>query len=55
MKGESVDTGRRKFGLVVGDHAKTGINTSLTAGVKLGADATTTPGETVTSDKGTEY
>jgi len=51
-KGETVDTGRRKFGVVVGDGAKTGINTSLNAGTRLGVGATTAPGETVTRDRG---
>jgi len=51
IKGESVDTGRRKLGVVVGDDAKTGINTSLDAGVRLGVSATTTPGESVLSDR----
>ena len=55
VKGEATDTGRRKFGVVVGDGAKTGIDTSLNAGVKLGADASTGPGETVTRDIDTEY
>ena len=52
VKDETVDTGRRKFGVVVGDVAKTGINTSLNAGVRLGAGATTAPGETVMQDRG---
>ncbi|MXR20345.1 bifunctional sugar-1-phosphate nucleotidylyltransferase/acetyltransferase [Halobacterium bonnevillei] len=47
VKGERVSTGRRKFGVVLGDGAKTGINTSLNAGVKLPAGASTTPDETV--------
>ena len=51
IKGESVDTGHRKLGVVVGDEAKTGINTSLNAGVRLGVGATTTPGESVLSDR----
>ena len=50
VKGERVDTGRRKLGVVLGDGVKTGIDTSLNAGVKLGAGATTGPGETVTRD-----
>lgn len=54
VKGDSVDTGRRKLGVVVGDGVKTGIDTNLNAGVKLGADARTTPGETVTRDVETE-
>lgn len=51
VKGERVSTGRRKFGVVVGDGAKTGINTSLNAGVVLGTGARTKPGEVVTRDK----
>jgi len=51
VKGDAVDTGRRKFGVVVGDGAKTGINTSLNAGVKLSSGATTRPGESVTRDR----
>jgi bifunctional UDP-N-acetylglucosamine pyrophosphorylase/glucosamine-1-phosphate N-acetyltransferase len=51
VKGERVSTGRRKFGVVAGDGAKTGINTSLNAGVKLSAGATTTPGEVLTRDR----
>lgn len=51
VKGELVDTGRRKFGVVVGDGTKTGINTSLNAGVTLGTETRTTLGERVTTDK----
>ncbi len=35
-KGKRVDTGRRKFGAIVGDGAKTGINASLNPGTILG-------------------
>jgi UDP-N-acetylglucosamine diphosphorylase/glucosamine-1-phosphate N-acetyltransferase len=51
VKGERVSTGRRKFGVVVGDGAKTAINTSLNAGVVLSAGAQTTPGESVLRDR----
>ncbi|PHQ39164.1 glucose-1-phosphate thymidylyltransferase [Halorubrum persicum] len=51
VKGDRVDTGRRKLGAIVGDGAKTGINTSLNAGVKLGAGETTGLGESVTRDR----
>jgi bifunctional UDP-N-acetylglucosamine pyrophosphorylase/glucosamine-1-phosphate N-acetyltransferase len=51
VKGERVSTGRRKFGVVAGDDAKTGINTSLNAGVTLSTGAATTPGESVTRDQ----
>ncbi|AZQ14249.1 bifunctional sugar-1-phosphate nucleotidylyltransferase/acetyltransferase [Halorubrum sp. PV6] len=54
VKGDRVDTGRRKLGAIVGDEAKTGINTSLNAGVKLGAGETTAPGETLTRDRSPE-
>jgi bifunctional UDP-N-acetylglucosamine pyrophosphorylase/glucosamine-1-phosphate N-acetyltransferase len=50
-KGERVSTGRRKFGVVVGDDVHTGIDTNLNAGVTLATGTTTTPGETVTHDR----
>ncbi len=51
VKGDRVSTGRRKFGVVAGDGVKTGINTSLTPGLKLSGGATTRPGETVDRDR----
>jgi UDP-N-acetylglucosamine diphosphorylase/glucosamine-1-phosphate N-acetyltransferase len=51
VKGERVSTGRRKFGVVVGDGARTGINTSLDAGVTLSRGAGTNPGESVLRDR----
>ncbi|RKD89155.1 bifunctional sugar-1-phosphate nucleotidylyltransferase/acetyltransferase [Halopiger aswanensis] len=51
VKGERVSTGRRKFGVVLGDGVKTGINTSLNAGVTLSSGATTEPGAVVTRDR----
>jgi bifunctional UDP-N-acetylglucosamine pyrophosphorylase/glucosamine-1-phosphate N-acetyltransferase len=51
VKGERVSTGRRKFGIVAGDGAKTAVNTSLDAGVTLSGGATTEPGESVTRDR----
>ncbi len=51
VKGERVSTGRRKFGVVVGDGAKTGIETSLNAGVTLSTDARVEPNATVTRDR----
>ncbi|MFW6004776.1 MAG: bifunctional sugar-1-phosphate nucleotidylyltransferase/acetyltransferase [Halodesulfurarchaeum sp.] len=45
VKGELVDTGRRKYGCVCGADAKTGINTSLDPGVVLDSGARTAPGE----------
>ncbi|WP_435347058.1 bifunctional sugar-1-phosphate nucleotidylyltransferase/acetyltransferase [Haloarchaeobius sp. HRN-SO-5] len=51
VKDERVDTGRRKLGVVCGDGAKTGINSSLNAGVKLESGATSKPGEAVMRDR----
>jgi UDP-N-acetylglucosamine diphosphorylase/glucosamine-1-phosphate N-acetyltransferase len=51
VKGDRVSTGRRKYGVVAGPNAKTGINTSLSPGVVLSAGATTKPGESVTRDR----
>ena len=51
VKGERVSTGRRKLGVIVGDNVKTGINTSLNAGVVLGSGATTQPGEVLKRDR----
>jgi len=51
VKGDRVSTGRRKFGVVVGDRVKTGIDTNLNAGVTLSTGATTEPGERVLRDR----
>jgi len=51
VKGDRVSTGRRKFGVVLGDGVKTGINTSLNPGVVLSTGAQTEAGESVTRDR----
>jgi bifunctional UDP-N-acetylglucosamine pyrophosphorylase/glucosamine-1-phosphate N-acetyltransferase len=51
VKGDLVDTGRRKLGVVAADGVKTGIDTSINAGVKLGPGVTTRPNETVLRDE----
>ena len=51
VKGTRVDTGRRKLGVVTGDEVKTGIDTSLNAGVKLDDGVRTGPGEVVVRDR----
>jgi bifunctional UDP-N-acetylglucosamine pyrophosphorylase/glucosamine-1-phosphate N-acetyltransferase len=51
VKGERVSTGRRKYGVVAGPGAKTGINTSLAPGLVLSANGRTAPGESVTRDR----
>ncbi|MDD7983733.1 hypothetical protein PQO01_02080 [Lentisphaera marina] len=48
--GELIDTGRRKFGVIVGDGVHTGINTSFYPGRKLYPGVTTLPGEIVQKD-----
>lgn len=50
VNGEMVDTGRRKFGTIVGDGVHTGINTSIYPGRKLWPKTSTLPGEIVRKD-----
>ena len=50
VDGVLVDTGRRKFGTIVGDGVHTGINTSIYPGRKLWPDTTTRPGEIIQQD-----
>ncbi|MEO5712759.1 MAG: hypothetical protein ABIT37_04655 [Luteolibacter sp.] len=47
---ELIDTGRRKFGTIIGDGVHTGINTSIYPGRKLWPNTTTRPGEIVQKD-----
>jgi len=51
VAGERHSTGRRKFGVVVGHGTKTGIDTSINAGVTLAPDSRTTVSEAVTRDR----
>ncbi|UPV76785.1 sugar phosphate nucleotidyltransferase (plasmid) [Halorussus limi] len=51
VKGKRVSTGRRKFGAVAGDDARTGIDTSIDPGVRLSPGATTPPGAVVDRDR----
>ena len=50
IHGKLVDTGRLKYGAVLGDGVRTGVNTSLEAGVKIGVARTTKPGSYVGKD-----
>jgi bifunctional UDP-N-acetylglucosamine pyrophosphorylase/glucosamine-1-phosphate N-acetyltransferase len=50
VDGVLIDTGRRKFGAIVGDGVHTGINTSIYPGRKLWPATTTRPGEIVQRD-----
>lgn len=46
-RGAKVDTGRRKFGAVIGDRAKTGVNSSLNPGTIIGVGAMVRAGAAV--------
>ncbi|MEK6968117.1 MAG: bifunctional sugar-1-phosphate nucleotidylyltransferase/acetyltransferase [Nanoarchaeota archaeon] len=50
VNGNLVSTGRVKFGTVMGDNAKTGINTSIYPGRKIWPFKATLPGEVVRKD-----
>ena len=50
VEGKLFDTGRRKFGTIVGDGVHTGINTSIYPGRKLWPNTSTLPGEIVRKD-----
>jgi bifunctional UDP-N-acetylglucosamine pyrophosphorylase/glucosamine-1-phosphate N-acetyltransferase len=39
VKGERIDTGRRKLGAMIGDNVKTGIGTTIMPGVKIGPNS----------------
>lgn len=50
VKGKLVDTGRQKFGCVIGDNAKIGLNVMINAGRKIGENSKIGPGVIVYSD-----
>lgn len=50
VKGERVNTGRVKLGAFIGGHVKTGINSSILPGVKVGAYSIIYPGVVVSKD-----
>lgn len=50
VNGHPVNTGRVKLGAIIGDGVKTGVNTSIEAGVKIGIARTTKPGSYVNKD-----
>lgn len=50
VKGEMVDSGRRKLGAIVGDGVHTGINTCIYPGRKLWPHTMTYPGECIRKD-----
>ena len=51
VSGVLIDTGRKKFGAVIGDGVRTGIHTSIYPGRKLWPGVTTLPGEMVRTDR----
>ncbi len=50
IQGKLVDTGRFKLGAIIGDGVRTGVNTSIEAGVKIGIARTTKPGSYINKD-----
>jgi NDP-sugar pyrophosphorylase family protein len=50
IEGKSVNTGRLKLGAILGDGVRTGVNTSIEAGVKIGIARTTQAGSYVGKD-----
>ena len=50
VKGTLTDTGRRKFGAIIGDGTHTGILTAIYPGRKLGPNSSTRPNDTVERD-----
>jgi UDP-N-acetylglucosamine diphosphorylase/glucosamine-1-phosphate N-acetyltransferase len=50
VKGKLVDSGRRKLGAILGDNVKTGINSVLMPGVKVGNDCLVGPNFMVEKD-----
>jgi bifunctional UDP-N-acetylglucosamine pyrophosphorylase/glucosamine-1-phosphate N-acetyltransferase len=50
VKGELVNTGRKKLGCVMGDNVKTGLNVMINAGRKIGQDSLIGPGVIVYRD-----
>ncbi|MCK4439804.1 hypothetical protein KAU85_02355, partial [Candidatus Bathyarchaeota archaeon] len=50
IEGKTVDSGRDKLGIIVGDNCKTGINASLSPGIKVGPYSVVGPGVYLQSD-----
>jgi len=50
VRGQRIDSQRRKLGAILGDGVRTGINVSIFPGVKIGAGAWIWPGVTVSRD-----
>jgi acetyltransferase-like isoleucine patch superfamily enzyme len=50
IQGKAVNTGRLKLGVILGDGVRTGVNTSIEAGIKIGIARTIAPGSVVSKD-----
>jgi acetyltransferase-like isoleucine patch superfamily enzyme len=50
VRGKPINTGRTKLGAVLGDGVRTGVNTSIEAGVKIGIARTTQAGSYIGKD-----
>ncbi|MDD3984577.1 MAG: sugar phosphate nucleotidyltransferase [Methanobacterium sp.] len=50
VKGDKIDSGRRKMGVVFGDGVKTGINSSFNPGVKVGVNSRIGAGAIISKD-----
>lgn len=50
VKGQLIDTQRRKMGAILGEHVHTGIHTTIYPGRKIWPNLTTLPGEVVRKD-----
>jgi len=50
VDGQLIDTGRRKFGAIIGANVHTGIHTSIYPGRKIWADMATRPGDIIQTD-----
>lgn len=50
VNGSLLDTGRRKFGSIIGENVHTGIHTAIYPGRKIWADLSTRPGDVVQLD-----
>ncbi|MDI9624052.1 MAG: sugar phosphate nucleotidyltransferase [Methanothermobacter sp.] len=50
IKGEKIDTGRRKMGVIFADNVKTGINSSFNPGIKVGVGSQIGPGSIISHD-----
>ncbi|MFQ6050581.1 MAG: bifunctional sugar-1-phosphate nucleotidylyltransferase/acetyltransferase [Candidatus Hydrothermarchaeota archaeon] len=50
IKGEKVDSGRRKLGAIIGDRVKTGLNVTINPGVTIGHNSFIYPGVNLMED-----